>query len=63
MEMGVVVETSTHSINGKQVESAVKADCQSEASLWTDFPVKHITEAWFASDMRRPAQSDRAGTD
>jgi hypothetical protein len=37
IEMGVAVETSSHPINGKHAEMAMKADCQSEASLWTIF--------------------------
>jgi hypothetical protein len=45
MEMGVVVETSTHPINGKHTENGREGDFQSEASLWTDFPVKHITKS------------------
>jgi hypothetical protein len=37
MEMGVVVETSSHPINGMHGEKGRGGDCQSKAPWWMDF--------------------------
>jgi hypothetical protein len=45
MDTDLVVETSTHSINGRRLRATMKAHLRSEASLWEIFPVKNITMA------------------
>jgi hypothetical protein len=44
MEMGAVVETSSHPINGKQVEDGHECRLEIQSFLLDNFPAKHITE-------------------
>jgi hypothetical protein len=55
--MGVEIETSSHPINGKHPESSRKG----RLSIMDIFSYKSHNCTWLASNMRRPAQSDREG--
>jgi hypothetical protein len=63
MDTELVVETSTHSINGKQAESGREGTLTIRSFLMGNFSCKAHNYAWLASDIMRSAQPDRAGVD
>jgi len=57
--MGMIVETSSHPINGKHAESGREGRLSIRSFLMEKFSCKAHNCPWLAFDMRRPAQSDR----
>jgi len=60
---GPTVETSSHPINGKHAECGREGGLSIQSFLMDRFSCKAHHCAWITSDMRRPAQSGREGTD